>query len=162
MRLHFYNELEHRQMLENYTLTEEQLHFTTDPLDALAMAQNDPYRYPLIATDEGEITNFLMLDGDQGRKLYSDNENAILLRAVSTDFYHQGKGYAKRVMQMLPDFVAEHFADKNEIVLVVNIFNAAAQGLYHAVGFVDEGVRTMGAKGEVIVMHYKLKQQVAI
>ncbi len=162
MKLHFYTELEHREMLQNYTLTEEQLHFTTDPMVALEMAQNDPYRYPLIATDEGEITNFLMLDGDQGRKLYSDNENAILLRAVSTDFHHQGKGYAKRVMQMLPDFVAEHFPQKNEIVLVVNIFNAAAQGLYHAVGFIDEGVRTMGAKGEVIVMHYKIKQQVAI
>lgn len=162
MQLHFYSEIQHGKLLENYTLTEEQLRFTTSPYEAMEMAQNDPYRYPLVAIDNDEIVNFLMLDGDQGRKMYSDNPNAILLRAVSTDFYHQGKGYAKRVMNMLPNFVAENFPDKNEIVLVVNIYNSAAQGLYHKCGFIDEGVRTMGAKGEVIVMHYKIQQLVAI
>jgi len=162
MELCFYNEIKHGEMLANYTLTEEQLHFTTAPDVAMEMAKNDPYRYPIVAIDNGAIVNFLMLDGDQGRKLYSDNPNAILLRAVSTDFHHQGKGYAKRVMNMLPDFVEQNFTDKNEIVLVVNIYNTAAQGLYHKCGFIDEGVRTMGAKGEVIVMNYKIKQLVAI
>lgn len=162
MELAFYNENEHGEMLANYTLTEEQLRFTTSPYEAMEMAKDDPYRYPIVAIDNGAIVNFLMLDGDQGRKLYSENANAILLRAVSTDFHHQGKGYAKRVMNMLPEFVSQNFLNKNEIVLVVNIYNKAAQGLYHKCGFIDEGVRTMGAKGEVIVMHYKIQQLVAI
>lgn len=87
---------------------------------------------------------------------YSNNPNAILLRAFSTDKYQQGKGYAKQALTLLPEFVEENFNDINEIVLSVNIQNEVAQRLYHKCGFVDEGVRKEGKKGELIIMSYYL------
>ncbi|MGF6952299.1 RimJ/RimL family protein N-acetyltransferase [Neobacillus sp. B4I6] len=56
----------------------------------------------------------------------------------------------------LPFFVKEHFIETNEIVLAVNLQNTVAQGLYKKCGFIDEGERRMGNKGELIIMSYHL------
>lgn len=103
-----------------------------------------------------ELTTFFALHKNEGIKPYSDNENAILLRSLSTDTYCQGKGYAKQALMILPNFIKENFKDINEIVLTVNVKNKVAQELYKKIGFKDEGLRKMGKKGELIIMNYYL------
>ncbi|WP_306659888.1 GNAT family N-acetyltransferase [Bacillus sp. AFS002410] len=80
----------------------------------------------------------------------------MLLRAYSIDSNFQGKGIAKQSLKLLPDFVKAHFPEKNEIILGVNHKNIAAQHVYLKSGFVDKGVRVMGKKGELFVMHMDL------
>lgn len=57
---------------------------------------------------------------------------------------------------LLPEVSKEQFQHINEIVLAVNVKNQVAQTLYKKWGFIDEGVRKMGKKGELIIMSYYL------
>jgi hypothetical protein len=54
----------------------------------------------------------------------------------------------------LPEFVKIHFPEINKIVLAVNLKNEGVQELYKKCGFVDDSVRTIGKKGELIIMSY--------
>ncbi|UED82405.1 GNAT family N-acetyltransferase [Lysinibacillus sp. CD3-6] len=144
------------QLIEQYQLTEEQLKFTGTPQKCLELAKADANRHSILAIDEGKLVVFFVLHRNEGVKPYSNNENAILIRAFSTDNRYQGKGYAKKALMLLPEFVKEHFSGINEIVLAVNVKNEAAQGLYKKCGYIDKGERVMGIKGELIVMSYEL------
>ncbi|MDR6120972.1 RimJ/RimL family protein N-acetyltransferase [Bacillus sp. SLBN-46] len=155
MQLYFYNE-RFKQDIEQYQITEDQLRFTGKPLDCIELSQEDVDRYSILAMDEKQLVTYFDLHKNEGVKPYSDNKNAILIRAFSTDSRHLGKGYATKVLKLLPGFVKEHFSEINELVLAVNLKNEAAQGLYKKCGFIDEGVRRMGPKGELIVMSYYL------
>ncbi|MCU9613251.1 GNAT family N-acetyltransferase [Caldibacillus lycopersici] len=155
MQLCFYKENYH-DAITNYLITEEQLRYTGAPKDAVALAQEEPERYPILAMENNQLVTFFVLHPNEGVKPYTENEKAILVRAFSTDYRHQGKGYAKLALQLLPNFVRENFPEINEIVLAVNLQNVAAQELYKKSGFVDEGRRTMGRKGVLIVMSYYL------
>ena len=135
-------------------ITEEQLRFTGHPKDCIKLSNEDSDRYSILAMEEDKLVTFFVLHKNEGVKPYSTNYNSILLRAFSTDFRHQGRGYAKKALMLLPEFVKENFSETNEIVLAVNLKNEAAQGLYKKCGFVDEGVRKMGKKGELIIMSY--------
>lgn len=154
MELNFYtNQCQH--LIENYELTEEQLRFTGIPRECIKLCEKDPDRFSILAIDNDQLVTFFNLHRNEGVKPYSQNRHAILLRAFSTDARHQGKGYAKRALKLLPQFVNKEFPYVDEIVLAVNIANSAAQSLYKKCGYMDKGVRKMGEKGELIVMsHY--------
>ncbi|WP_075980586.1 GNAT family N-acetyltransferase [Bacillus massilinigeriensis] len=156
MQLHFY-EVKFKGLVEDYQLSEEQLYFTGMPMDCIKQSIKDPDRYSVLTIEEEKLVTFFDLHKNEGAKPYSKNTNSILLRAFSTDFRHQGKGYAKNALTLLPDFVKEHFREMNEIVLAVNVRNEAAQVLYKKCGFIDEGARKIGMKGEQIVMSYYIK-----
>lgn len=155
MLLYFYKDRFHNA-IEQYQLTEEQLRFTGKPIDCIELSNGDSDRFSILAMQEDKLVNFFVLHKNEGVKPYSNNNNSILLRAFSTDFRYQGKGYAKKALMLLPAFVMENFIQINEIVLAVNLKNEAAQGLYKKCGFVDEGVRKMEKKGELIIMSYHL------
>ena len=155
MELFIYKEA-FRPAIEQYQLSEEQLEFTGTPLDAIELAQGNHDRHCILAIEEGNPVTFFVLHEQEGPKSYSDNSRAILLRTFSTDFRYQGKGYAKQSLVLLPDFVRAHFPHMNEIVLGVNLRNTAAQTLYQRCGFIDEGRRMLGKRGEQIVMSYYL------
>lgn len=155
MQLYFYNE-GFRNTIEQYLLTEEQLRFTGTPVDSIKLSSEDSDRHPILAMEEDMLVTFFVLHNNEGVKPYSDNQHAILLRAFSTDFRYQGKGYAYSALTILPDFVREHFREMNEIILAVNLQNEAAQRLYKKCGYIDEGQRRMGKKGELIIMSYHL------
>ena len=142
--------------IENYVLTEEQLRFTGHPKECIKLSDEDSDRYSILAVEEDKLVTFFVLHRNEGVEPYSPNNNSILLRAFSTDFRHQGNGYAKKALTLLPQYIKENFTDTNEIVLAVNLQNEAAQELYKKCGFVDEGVRKMGKKGELIIMSYHL------
>ena len=153
MDLLLYNE-SFQPLIEQYNLSEEQLEFTGTPLECIELAKEDRNRHCILAMEGEELVTFFVLHEKEGPKIYSDNPKAILLRAFSTDFNHQGKGYAKQSLVLLPDFVRAHFPHITEIVLGVNLRNTAAQALYKKCGYVDEGRRMMGKRGEQIVMSY--------
>ncbi|MEH7087076.1 GNAT family N-acetyltransferase [Neobacillus drentensis] len=155
MQFYFYNE-GFKNAIDQYQLNEEQLRFTGDPRDCIKLSNEDSERSSILAMENNHLVTFFVLHINEGVKPYSDNDHAILLRAFSTDFRHQGKGHAKQVLMQLPDFVKENFREINEIVLAVNVGNAAAQALYKKCGFIDEGERRMGPKGELIIMSYYL------
>ncbi|WP_285399214.1 GNAT family protein [Lysinibacillus sp. fls2-241-R2A-57] len=151
MKLKFYEEND-VYLIDRYTITEDQLRYTMSPKESIELVKQDKNRHAILVLDEDKLVTFFVLHENEGVKPYSSNEQAILIRAFSTDYYEQGKGYAKAALQFLPDFVLEHFPTINELVLGVNIPNTAAQSLYKKCGFVDEGRLATGLNGEIKVM----------
>ncbi|KGR77071.1 GNAT family N-acetyltransferase [Ureibacillus sinduriensis] len=155
MNLCFYNET-YKEAVENYQITEDQLRFTGAPVDCTQLCAKDPDRHAIMAIEGGILVTYFNLHKNKGVEPYSDNPDAILLRAFSTDIRYIGNGYAKQALKRLPSFVRENFYGINEIVLAVNLGNEVAHNLYKKCGYVDEGERRMGKKGELIVMSYYL------
>ncbi|WP_318618226.1 GNAT family N-acetyltransferase [Sporosarcina sp. YIM B06819] len=158
MKLHFYQP-EFDKHIEGYILTDEQLQFTGAPKDAIEFSQTEDNHYPILALDHEQLVTFFALHTCEGVQPYSANASAILIRTFSTDFHHQRKGYARQALSLVPEFVTEHFVGINEIVLAVNVRNTSAQALYKTCGFVDNGVRAMGLRGELIVLSYYLQDE---
>ncbi|UHA71888.1 GNAT family N-acetyltransferase [Paenibacillus sp. 481] len=154
--LDFY-EPHYRAQLKNYHLPEEQEYFTALPLEAIAACEQESDRHPFLIMCDKAPVGFFVLHGWAGVKNYSDNQNAILLRAYSIESSMQGKGIAKQSLLLLPTFVQHHFPNKNEIILTVNDTNVQAQNLYMKCGFEDRGLRVDGPKGELLVFHMELK-----
>ncbi|MGX6979792.1 GNAT family N-acetyltransferase [Vagococcus elongatus] len=80
----------------------------------------------------------------------------MLLRSFSTDSRYIKRGYAKKTLRLLPQYMLEKHPAVNEVVLAVNVRNTVAQKLYLTCGFKDEGVRVEGPKGELLVLSYYL------
>ncbi|WP_342443544.1 GNAT family protein [Lysinibacillus sp. FSL K6-0057] len=157
MLLIFYED-KAQNLVEQYTLTEEQLRYTKSPKESIELAKQDNSRHAILAMDGNKLVTFFVLHEKEGVTPYSSNEQALLIRSFSTDFYEQGKGYAKTALHLLPDFVRKHFPHINELVLGVNVPNVAAQELYKRCGFVDEGRQAQGLQEELKVMSYYLKE----
>ncbi|QTD42122.1 GNAT family N-acetyltransferase [Sporosarcina sp. Te-1] len=146
----------YREKIDSYYLSDEQLQYTGIPSKAVELARLDLDRHAVLAIKNNDLLTFFVLHENEGVKPYSENRKAILLRTFSTDFRHQGKGYAKQSLLLLPQFIRTQFPHINEIVLAVNVKNTAAQALYKKCGYKDEGIRKMGKKGELIIMCSKL------
>lgn len=144
------------EQLNNYYLAEEHLKFTGLPIDNLEKCKLEEDRNAILILSNNEVAGFFVLHGWDGVQQYSDNVEAILLRAYSIDSNFQGKGIAKQSLKLLPSFVKTHFPKRNEIILGVNHKNIAAQHVYLKGGFVDKGHRVMGRKGELFIMHLDL------
>ncbi len=95
---------------------------------------------------------FALQTGDRVQE-FTENENALLLTSFSINHNRQRKGYAKKSLALLQEFVQRYFSMKNEVVLAVNEKNIPAQNLYEKVGFQDKGLRRMGPIGQQIIMH---------
>ena len=147
---------EYIALLGDYYLHDNQRKYTALPLDALKKCEMDRERHPVVILYGNEPAGFFVLHGWDGAKEFSDNKNAILLRAYSVNAAFQGKGIANKSMSLLPSFVREHFPSKNEIILAVNHANEIAQKVYLNGGFIDKGTRAMGREGEMFILHLDL------
>lgn len=156
IQLNFY-EKKDQASLENYHLTEQQLKFSGDPLDCLQDCAHDDERYPIVIRAGEEIAGFFVLHGWGGVKAYSDNQNALLLRAFSVNSTFQGQGIATKALKLLDSFVSENFPSTNEIILAVNQKNSIAQHVYLKTGFRDMGKRAMGRQGEMFLFHKSIE-----
>lgn len=141
------------EQLNRFELPEEQHQFTALPKE---ISIEKVGQYPIVILSGGVPVGFFVLHATDRVQAYSSNPQAMLLTALSIDHQQQGKGYAKRAMLALANFVKQEFKECNEVVLVVNQKNRAAQNLYIKVGFVDHGERRMGPIGEQIVMNLPL------
>lgn len=140
---------EYRSLLEDYFLPEEQMNYTSLPFDAIKKCEQDVDRHPIVILHNHEAAGFFVLHGWEGVKGYSDNKEALLLRAYSVNYSFQGKGIARLSLELLLSFVKENFPLINEIILAVNANNKSAQQVYQKCGFEDKGIRAMGRKGEL-------------
>jgi RimJ/RimL family protein N-acetyltransferase len=147
---------EYTALLRDYQLHDEQKKFTALPLDALKKCERNRERHPVVIFYGNELAGFFVLHGWDGVKEFSDNKDAILLRAYSVNAAFQGKGIANNSMSLLPSFVRAHFPSKNEIILAVNHANSIAQKVYFKGGFIDKGIRAMGREGEMLILHMDL------
>lgn len=153
--LDFYQQ-KYRHGLVDYYLSAEQSKFTGMPLDQIEICEKEDDRYPIVILYDDLPAGFFVLHGWEGVKDYSDNKNALLLRAYSVNTIFQGKSIATQSLQLLPAFVKEHFPDKNEVILAVNKINERAQYVYKQSGFEDKGIRAMGTIGEMYIYHLEL------
>lgn len=143
-------------LLDDYYLPEEQEYFSATPRMAVDISENNKNRHPLMGIDKNRLVTFFVLEEGDAAKEFSDNPSDILLRSFSTNHEDQGKGYARSTLDLTPNFIRNNLPHIKGIVLGVNVKNLAAQKLYEKCGFIDEGNRVMGAKGEMIVMKYYL------
>lgn len=154
--LNFYQPI-YKEQLADYRLHDEQQIFSAMPLVALEQCEKDEERHPVLIFWGSRIAGFFVLHGWEGVKQFSDNKDAMLLRAYSIDESMQGKGVANHSMRLLPMFVKEHFSETKEIILAVNHANFIAQHVYRKAGFIDTGVRSMGRAGEMFILKKQIK-----
>ena len=144
--------------LENYPLSEEQLVFTGHPLELLARAEETPTYTPIIILDDDKVAGFFVLDTGEDRFINTEEVDSILLRGYSIHPAFQGRGIAKTSLKLLAEYFSNHYPQVNHIVLGVNEANKAAQALYFAMGFVDDGKRFYGRSGMQLALSLHLKE----
>ncbi|HZG59926.1 MAG TPA: GNAT family protein [Anoxybacillus sp.] len=147
---------EHDVVLQTFYLPTEQEKFTALPTEVIDLSIQDENRYPVVILNRDTPVGFFVLHDGKDIQSFTNNLNAMLLRALSINYIHQGKGYAKKALQLLPKFVMNHFPHINEIVLAVNEKNLAARRLYEKSGFEDRGLRRFGKIGVQLILHYPL------
>jgi len=144
--------------LTSYVLDDEQSRFSQIPKQVLNnpdITQNKKRFQYCILLDE-QPAGFFSLDFSTDRFVYTDNRDAVLLRALSINPAFQGKGVAKSAMLQLPDFVKRHFPKTTEIVFGVNMENESAYQLYLKTGYLDSGNLYEGIKGPQRVMYKEI------
>ncbi|MED2973875.1 MULTISPECIES: GNAT family N-acetyltransferase [unclassified Fictibacillus] len=147
---------EHNQELSTFELPKEQLRFTALPLTALKVCEEDQSRHPVVILYEGKPAGFFVLHHGPGITPFTENPNALFIRALSVHPEYQGKRVAKRAMLALPGFASVHFPFCDELVLAVNKKNIAAQQLYFKTGFEDRGQRRAGNIGIQYILQLPL------
>ncbi|RDW17218.1 GNAT family N-acetyltransferase [Oceanobacillus chungangensis] len=145
--------IEHKELLSNFQLPEEQVQFTSLPINYKKVIEG---QHRIVILHDTEPVGFFLLHATERVREYSDNQKAMLLTSLSINYSKQGKGYAKLAMNRLKKFVSDEFPDCNEIVLAVNHKNIAAQKLYYKVGFQDTSKRKIGPIGEQLIMNVLL------
>lgn len=104
-------------------------------------AKNDRTKNVIVILDYNGVPVglFALQTGDRVQE-FTENENALLLTSFSINHNRQRKGYAKKSLALLQEFVQRYFPIKNEVVLAVNEKNIPAQNLYEKVGFKIKGL----------------------
>ena len=144
------------EYLSNYHLPEEQLQFTSMPLDTINSPNvSNSAKHILVLENSVPVGYFALEVGEKLLK-YSENPNARLLIAFSIDSRNQGKGLAKIGLQLLPEYVRNHLPGTDEIVLGVNQRNTPAYNLYLKTGFVDENEFYEGPNGPQHILHLRV------
>jgi len=145
--------------LTAYCLDEEQTQFSMVPQQILnnpeVLAKVERTQYCILY--HAKPVGFFSLDTSTDRLVYTSNQHAILLRALSLNPQYQGKGIAKQAMLLLPDFVKTHYPAINEIVFGVNFENEQAYQLYLKTHYRDTQKVYQGVKGPQRVMAQKIK-----
>ncbi|TYS67858.1 GNAT family N-acetyltransferase [Sutcliffiella horikoshii] len=150
----------HLEELIKYELTESQLTFTSHPKDALLACETDRGRHPIVILEKGKPAGFFVLYQGEELPSYTDNPNAILLRAYSVAVPFQGKGIAGKSLELLPNYVKRNFPHVDEVVLAVNVRNETAQRVYLRAGFKDSGRRVMGRMGEQYLYRIRVREEI--
>ncbi|KAB2441246.1 GNAT family N-acetyltransferase [Bacillus luti] len=145
---------QYKEIIQSFTLPSEQVQFTSDPGELLEKAKSDCTKNVIVILDYNGVPVgvFALQTGDRVQE-FTNNANALLLTSFSINHNRQRKGYAKKSLLLLAEFVKHYFPIKNEVVLAVNEKNVPAQNLYEKVGFQDKGLRRMGPIGQQIIMH---------
>ncbi|GAB6988260.1 GNAT family N-acetyltransferase [Paenibacillus pini] len=145
-----------RIVLETFKLQDDQTSFVALPKQILQISIEDPCRFPAVIVTAKTIVGFFVLHHGHGILEFSDNPRALLLRGLSINQFHQGKGYGGKAMQLLPNWARDIFPNFEEMVLAVNADNTSAKKLYEKTGFEFKGITRMGPNGLQYMMHHPL------
>lgn len=140
-------------LIDAYQLSKEQLQYTGTPDFPIQIAAKNAFIHPILGIEKQQLATFFVLDEQKDVYLYTKNTAAILLRTFSTDYRMQGKGYATNALYLLPDYVKQHFPEKNEIVLAVNEKNFPARKLYEKTGFLYTSTKIITDERNQFVMY---------
>ncbi len=151
VKLKFYDDSYHDD-LRQYVLTDEDAYFSAQPLDVLESCLHDPRRRMVLILQVGRVAGVFILQGGSVVKEYSGNPDALAMFSYSVDSRKQGQGVATGSFRELDAFVNENYKDVDEVVLGVNVRNAAAQHVYKKAGFKDTGRSFEGPVGRQIIM----------
>ncbi|WP_270181470.1 GNAT family N-acetyltransferase [Alkalihalobacillus sp. CinArs1] len=143
----------HLEALRKFTLSDDQMRYTSLPMPAFETCMKDPERHPVVILSGERVVGFFVLHSGEGAKEYTSNKNAMLLRALSIDQKEQGKGYGKHAMFLVKDYVKSNFPEIDEVVLAVNVKNGVARSIYLEQGYVDLGKKKEGRSGPMSILH---------
>ncbi|ASS94417.1 GNAT family N-acetyltransferase [Peribacillus simplex] len=147
---------EHRHMLSQFYLPDTQTLFSALPKESLKYCREDCDRHPIVILAEGIPVGFFVLHIGENITPFTNDKKAILLRGFLVDQKHQGKGIAKKALQILPEFAKGIFPNKDLIVLAVDVSNVIAKTLYTRSGYQDTGIQKEGRSGLMEIMEYRL------
>lgn len=149
-----------RAALKDFKLSEQQLEFTSLPLDVLNDALGDEERQPCVVVNgEDGIVGFFILHKHYRHEGYDTRREVVFVRSLSINESVQGKGYGTKVALNLPIFVQKHFSDYDHLHLVVDTDNAAAWNLYERAGFIHTATKEDGPIGLERLYHLDLDQK---
>ncbi len=149
-------EPKYKAKLAKFYLTDEQKRYTTIPIEALEKCTEDPTGRPIVVLSGEVPVGFFILHTGEGIHEFTENPQAMLLRAFCINHRYQGRKYAARALSVLPPFAQKYFPDKKEIILAVNKDNEPAKGLYGKVGFHNTGAEKIGRSGPMHIYSYTL------
>ncbi len=149
-----------RTALKDFELSEQQLEFTSLPLDVLNDALGDEDRMPCVVVDrEDGIVGFFVLHKHYRHEGYDTRREVVFVRSLSINESVQGKGYGTKVALNMPIFVQNHFSDYDHLHLVVDADNTAAWNLYERAGFIHTATKEDGPIGLERLYHLDLDQK---
>ncbi|UOR11893.1 GNAT family N-acetyltransferase [Halobacillus amylolyticus] len=147
---------DYEQAVASFYLPKQQLQFTRYPIEKITdPALSESTHHILIVNEDRPVGYFALEDGGKLFK-YTNNLQARLLTCFSIDSRYQGKGYAKKGLNLLPAFILNHLHHINEVVLGVNERNKPAISLYKKVGFIDNNEILVGKKGPQHILHLRV------
>ncbi|MEI5990668.1 hypothetical protein A5881_002173 [Enterococcus termitis] len=129
----------HQTHIDNYCLSERKLRYVREPKIALALTKRDPKRHAVLVFEGEYLVAFMTLYETKNDISYSDNKKSLLVQDLSTDYRHLRNGYVKQAVQLLPDFIRQHFTTIEQLIIVVNEDKAFTQALRIDAGFKDTG-----------------------
>ncbi|WP_313385309.1 GNAT family N-acetyltransferase [Chishuiella sp.] len=132
----------HYDELIKFDLPQDQINFTALPGHAIEQMNNRIDQENLKAITivlKDKPIGFFILDYGKDKLELTDNINSLLLLSLSINHLYQGKGYGKKAMYLLDEFIKSNYTNIEELVLAVNFKNKSAYQLYLKVGYIDEG-----------------------
>jgi len=150
----------HQELIENYCLTTEQLHYICEPVQAVALAKQDPNRYAVLALENEKLVAFLILHVQKGPCSHSNKNNSIIVYNFSTDFRHFGKRYPQQVLLALNEFIHTEFPDTDELFFSVNKKFINTFSPFAKIGFEDTKVQYTGVNGTCAILKLTLYQSI--
>ncbi|MDM5304208.1 GNAT family N-acetyltransferase [Peribacillus frigoritolerans] len=147
---------EHLHQLSQFYLPDTQTPFSALPDESLKYCREDCDRHSIVILAKGIPVGFFVLHIGENITRFTSDKKAILLRGFLIDQKHQGKGIAKKALQILPEFAKGIFPNKDSIILAVNVMNVIAKTLYVKSGFQDTGIQKEGRSGWMEIMEYRL------
>ena len=100
----------------NYDLDEFQMKFTALVSQALEKIEErklngDFLAKPITILYDGNPAGFFVLDFGNDKLELTEKKSSVLVRSLSINPNFQGRGIGKEAMQLIPDFLAEHYRE---------------------------------------------------
>lgn len=149
----------HFDQLNSFQLNEEQSQFTASFYENIINKKIEaiPGKFPVTILYDEIPVGFFILDDSEEKIIFTEDQNAVLLRSLSLNPKYQGKGIGKEVMILIDDYVRNKFPDHTHIALGVNIRNEYAFQLYIKTGYQNTGRTFDGSIGPQYILSKRVK-----